>query len=120
MERARILPFAFAIALSLAAFARGEEPAEPLLRDLPPGIFVISSTEIPRQQTKAIGRKFGGEIQRLTNSVIRLHGRSIQVNVITAADESASLGCFVSSTAGYLRVYFLAQFLPFRVRLAEV
>ncbi len=89
MKRHRILPIAFVLALSLAVFVRAEgPPAEPILRTLPPGVFVLSSTEIPREQTKGFERKFGGKIERLTNSVVRLHGRSIQVNVVTATDES--------------------------------
>lgn len=81
------LVLAFGIALTIEGGVQGDEPAELLLRDVPPGVTVESSMEIPSAQTKAIGQKLGGEILRLTNSVIRVHGRSIQVNVLTAVDE---------------------------------
>ena len=69
---------AFAIAMPIEWIAQGADPAEPLLRELPPGVTVESSVEIPAAQTKAIGQKLGGEIQGLTNSALRVHGRSIQ------------------------------------------
>ena len=43
--------------------------------------------EVPAAQTEVIGQKLGGHIQRLTNSIVRVHGRPIQVNVISAVDE---------------------------------
>jgi hypothetical protein len=87
MRRARTFTMALAVALTIEWAAKGADPAEQLLRDLPPGVAVESSVEIPAAQTKAIGQQLGGEIQQLTNSVIRVHGRSIQVNAIIAADE---------------------------------
>ena len=64
------------------------EPAEPLLRELPPGILVVSSVEIPSAQTEAIGQRFGGKISRLTNSAIQVYGSQIRINVVTAPDEA--------------------------------
>lgn len=87
MKLHQTFPLAAVLAVALAAVAQGADPAEPLLGKLPPGVFVDSSTEVPAAQTKAIGQKLGGNIQRLTNSVVRVHGRPIQVNVITAVDE---------------------------------
>jgi len=75
------------LVVTLTSIGRCADPAERLLRELPPGVFVESSTEVPAAQTKAIGRKLGGKIQRLTNSLVRVHGRPIQVNVIEAVDE---------------------------------
>ncbi|MDX1925870.1 MAG: transglutaminase-like domain-containing protein [Pirellulaceae bacterium] len=77
-----------ALVLLLPAWTQAADPAEPLLRNLPTGIYVDSSKEVPAAQTKAIGQKLGGTIRRLTNSVIRVHGRAIQVNVIVASDEA--------------------------------
>lgn len=88
MNRTQTFLLAFALALTTALVAKDTDVAEPLLREVPPGVTVESSVEIPAAQTKAIGQKLGGEIQRLTNSTVRVHGRSIQVNVITAVDES--------------------------------
>ncbi len=88
MNRSWRFVVAFAIALAIEWTAQGADPAEPLLRELRPAVTVESSVEIPTAQTKAIGQKLGAEIQRLTNSVVRVHGRSIQVNAMTAIDES--------------------------------
>lgn len=90
MNITRIILLVLTITLTITWVAQGAEPAEPLLRELPPGVAVESSVEIPAAQTKAIGQKLGGEIQRLSNSTIRVHGRSIQVNAITAVDESSA------------------------------
>jgi len=87
MNRSQTFLLAFAIALTFALVAQGAEVAEPLLRELPPSVVVQSSAEVPAAQTKAIGQRLGGQIERLTNSVVRVHGRSIQVNAITAVDE---------------------------------
>ena len=88
MKLARKLPFAVILVVFLAVSGRAADPHEPLLRDLPPGVFVDRSANVPAAQTKAIGQKLGGSIQRLTNSLIRVHGRAIQVNVIAAEDEA--------------------------------
>src|SRR5215467_14007585 len=81
MNRSQTFLLVFAIALTFALVA------EALLRELPPSVVVQSSAEVPAAQTKAIGQRLGGQIERLTNSVVRVHGRSIQVNAITAVDE---------------------------------
>jgi hypothetical protein len=61
---------------------------ESLLAEPPPGVSVLRINEISPGQTRSIGEKLGGEIERLTNSIIMVHGRQIQVNVLTAVDES--------------------------------
>src|SRR5262245_52863484 len=77
------------VALSVGtSFAQDTE--EPLLRKLGPGLFLKSSEMAPAPQTKAIGQKLGGEIKRLSNSVVTVHGRAIKVNVITAANEASA------------------------------
>lgn len=73
---------------SLACLAA--DPVEPMLRKLPPGVTVKSSVEAPAPQRQAIGRKLGGEIDRLTNSVLQVQGRPIQINLITAGDEPSA------------------------------
>ena len=60
---------------------------EPLLRDLPAGIVLKQTREVPATQAKAIGQKLGGEMVGLTNSDIVVHGRAIQVNVLVASNE---------------------------------
>jgi len=89
MKRTHILPIAFVLApLTLTSIAQSAEPTEPFLRELPPGLFLKSSTDIPAEQSRAIGEKLAGKIERLTHSILQVHGRPIQVNAITAADES--------------------------------
>jgi hypothetical protein len=80
------LPLSLLVVLGRSPLAtRG---AEPLFRNLPPGVFVDKSTEVPAAQADSIGKKLGGRIARLSNSIVRVHGRAIQVNVITAANEA--------------------------------
>jgi hypothetical protein len=88
MNRSQTFLLAFTSAMTTVLVAHAADVAEPLLRELPPGVAVESSSEVPAAQTKAIGQRLGGQIQRLTNSVLRVHGRSIQVNAFTAVDES--------------------------------
>ena len=102
----------FVIALAIECVASGAAPAEPLLRDVPPGLAVESSVEVATAQTEAIGRKLGGEIQRLTNSVIRVHGRVLQVNAITAVDEANAIS--IHAALGKIKPY------PFSVRKGQV
>ncbi|MFO0219441.1 MAG: hypothetical protein ACK54I_08555 [Planctomycetota bacterium] len=63
---------------------------EPLLRELPPGIVVQNSVEVPADRANAIGERLGGQIERLTNSVIQVHGVPLKVNVISCADEAGA------------------------------
>ena len=72
----------------IASISSGADPTEPFLRNLPAGVFLESSAVIPPAQTKAISQNLGGEIKRLTNSVVRVHGRPIKVNAITSVDEA--------------------------------
>ncbi len=83
-----LLASVFAMAGILMSYSASA--ADSLLRNLPPGVFLDSTTVVPPAQTKAIGQKLGGELERLENSMIRVHGRPIQVNTITATDESSA------------------------------
>ena len=82
-----LVSLAVLLVVTPTAVGQVADPAEPLLHSLPPGLVVESSTEVPTAQAEAIGRKLGGRVRRLTNSHLRVHGRSIRVNVITAVDE---------------------------------
>ncbi len=82
-DRNRLLMVLLVLLWSTVANAQ----VEPLLKDLPPGLVVDSSTIVPAAQLRAIGQKLGGTIQSLSNSQVRVHGAPIQVNVITAIDE---------------------------------
>lgn len=83
----------FCLAFSLFATSSlvlGQGPkveAEPMLAQLPEGIFVDRSIIVPEKDIGTIGSKLGGKITRLSNNYLRVHGRAIQVNFITAADE---------------------------------
>lgn len=61
---------------------------EPFFEHLPPGLFIESSFVVPNPQTVEISAKLGGGIDRITNSKVNVQGRTIQVNCITAADET--------------------------------
>jgi hypothetical protein len=87
MQRPSIFPLACTLVLTLASCAPSAEPKESFLRELPPGLVLTSSTEIPAKQSRAIGEKLGGKTERLTNSYLQVYGRPIQVNAFTAADE---------------------------------
>lgn len=80
----------------VARVGTGAEPAEGFLRDLPAGVYLDSSTEATADQARAIGQKLGGRISRLTNSVVRVQGRRIQVNAITAADDASAAAIHVA------------------------
>lgn len=90
MKRLQTRLLAFVFALVGALMSNRANAADSLLRDLPPGVVVESSTEVPAAQMKAIGQRLGGELERLENSTIRVHGRQIKVNTITAVDESSA------------------------------
>jgi hypothetical protein len=88
MKRSQSLPLPCILALAIAATGQSAQPTERFLRDLPAGIFLDASTVASGEQRKAIGQNLGGDIARLTNSTVRVHGRPIKVNAITAVDES--------------------------------
>ena len=76
------------------------DPSEPLLREVPAGIVVESSAKVPPEQTKAMGRKLGGQVERITNSKVRVHGRPIQVNVLAAADDASATAILSAVSKG--------------------
>lgn len=77
------------VAIFLTGQAPAGEVAEPLLSDLPAGVILVSCVEATPETTAAIASRLGSPIRRLTNSVIRIHGRPLQVNVLTAPDEES-------------------------------
>ena len=66
-------------------------PVEPFFEDLPPGVLVETSSVVPKAKTTEFSAKLGGEIDRVTNSKVKVQGRTIQVNCITAADEASAV-----------------------------
>jgi hypothetical protein len=55
-------------------------------RELPVSLVLLKQTEASRDDCDAIGQKLGGKIEHLTNAFLKVHGATIQANVITAAD----------------------------------
>lgn len=91
MKPTHILSVAIVLAAAVAFFVsgiQGTQPAEPFLGRLPPGLFLKDSTVVSAERTRTIGKRLDGDIERLTNSHLQVHGRPIQVNAITAVDES--------------------------------
>jgi hypothetical protein len=85
---------------------------DPLLRELPSGVYVERSADVSAANRDAIARKLGGLAVRITNSILRVHGRSLQVNVITAANASNAKTIHASLTK--IKPY------PFSVRSKEI
>ncbi|MGH8247205.1 MAG: transglutaminase-like domain-containing protein [Gammaproteobacteria bacterium] len=90
MKRSQTVHIAFVLALAVASRGKCADAVEPLLRDLPAGVVVESSAGIPPTQTKGMEQRLGGKVERITNSKVRVHGRLIQVNVITAEDDASA------------------------------
>lgn len=67
-----------AVVAGLQVTANGEE----LFDKLPEGWKVEKSFIAPKDQVTAISRRLGGRISRLTNTVLSIEGKSLQVNVI--------------------------------------
>lgn len=85
-----LLSLAAAALLVSAAAPAFAQPAEPFLRDLPPGISIRRTTVADPAQRAAIGRNLGGGIERLTNTDLEVQGRAIRVNAITGADDASA------------------------------
>jgi hypothetical protein len=67
---------------------------------------------VPPETTRAIGRKLGGAIERLTNSVVRVYGQAIKLNAITAVDEAGAKA--IHASLGKIKSY------PFCMRKGKV
>lgn len=72
------------------AASQGAPSVEPLLRELPLGVVVLRSDLVPAERTAEIGERLGAPLERLTNSWLQVYGRTVQVNLLTAADEDGA------------------------------
>ena len=88
MKRSQAIQFGFAFALAAALNGNCADLAEPLLREVPAGVLMESTVGVPRAQANVMAQKLGGKVERITNSKVRVHGRLIQVNVVTAEDDA--------------------------------
>lgn len=80
-----------AMVLACSGLAVGPAIAQDrLLRDLPPGVVILSTADASADQALAIGQRLGGEIRRLSNNQLSVHGASIKVNIISARDKAAA------------------------------
>jgi hypothetical protein len=70
--------------------------AEVLPWHLPGGVFLQKKVELQAQDREMIGQKLGGKVQGVTQVFLRVQGRPIQVNVITAADEMGAAAIHAS------------------------
>jgi hypothetical protein len=69
----------------------GAPAAEPdLYTTLPPGWKVTQNVVLPPDQAAAISRRLGGEITRVSNTVLDVQGVRLQVNVITCPTAAAA------------------------------
>ena len=96
MRRLESIHLGCAFALAVVLSGQCAELAEPLLREVPAGVIVDNSVAVPSAQANAMGQKLGGKVERITNSRIRVHGRPIQVNVVTAEDDANATAIFAS------------------------
>ncbi len=65
-----------------AAFQGKANGNEQMFKNLPEGWKVEKSFLVSKEQTAAISRNLGGEISKLTNTVLSFRGKQLQVNVI--------------------------------------
>ncbi len=74
--------FFFAVLLGTLGSTNLLLPAdENPFRNLPPGWAVQKSFVASKKQTDAIGKKLGGEIARLSNTILVVENRKLQVNI---------------------------------------
>ena len=73
----------------LAGFG-GKANGEPMFESLPEGWKVEKSFVVPRDQTAAISRRLGGGISKLTNTVLSIEGKHLQVNVLYCPTEKGA------------------------------
>ncbi|MDR2981975.1 MAG: hypothetical protein LBV12_06975 [Puniceicoccales bacterium] len=74
----------------LSAQEKTVTPADDFLKNLPQEIKLQKTTVIPRQQITAFEKKLGGKISRMSNSVIMVDGKTLQINAILGSDDAAA------------------------------
>jgi len=77
------------LALGLAD-ARLDSIAQKLIKKIPAGWRIEKSFIVPRDQTASIGKKLGGRIKNLSNTIFSVQGQRFQVNVIECATPRAA------------------------------
>ena len=89
---------AWALAAPDAAVAGG--PPEECFMQLPFGCAVERSDVVGDAQRQAIGRKLGVALKRLSNTVLSIHGGTVQVNLLETetAEEAARLHATIAKS----------------------
>ena len=62
--------------------AKLDSVARKLIKKIPAGWLIEKSFIAPQEQTAAIGKKLGGRIKNLSNTIFSVQGQQFQVNVI--------------------------------------
>ncbi len=76
--------------------ARLDSVAQKLIKKIPAGWRIENSFIISREETIAIGRKLGGRINNLSNTIFSVEGQRFQVNVVECATQRASEAIYSS------------------------
>jgi len=86
------------LALGLAD-VRLDSVASKVIKKIPDGWRIEKSFIVPRDQTAAIGKKLGGRIKNLSNTIFSVEGQRFQVNVIECATPRAAEAIYNSILA---------------------
>ena len=70
------------IALAAVTALQAKTDGKQIFKNLPEGWKIKESFVVPREQTVAIGRKLGGRIKNLSNTIFTVDGKRFQVNII--------------------------------------
>jgi hypothetical protein len=70
--------------------ARLDSVTGKFIRNIPDGWQIQESFIVPQAQTVAIGKKLGGRIKNLSNTIFSVKGKQIQVNVVECATPGAA------------------------------
>jgi len=71
-----------AVAVCNLCKAGSTQAVDKCFEKLPPGWTIRQTFMVPRDQAAAIGKKLGSPIRKLSNTVLAVHGKAIQVNIL--------------------------------------
>ncbi len=85
----------------LMASAQAIAADEKFFNNLPEGWKVQKSVKVPKEQTRAISRKLGGIISKLSNNYLSVHGQSLQVNIVHCRTEKSAQKIYEAMLQGH-------------------
>ncbi len=89
MSRFRVLLVVLPFIVFLSPLLPAQEEQVPeCFRNLPPGISIKRSFYAPPEKFEAIGKKFGVEIERVSNTILRAYGGEIQINIVKTSSSA--------------------------------